>query len=578
MMSINIEEIELSFDETYHIYRGKPLYNKRFKKVMSFHPPGIAAVEDETGAYHIDLRGEPIYDKRYLKTYGFYEGIATVVDEDGYFHIDVHGNPTHKRRFAWTGNFQEGRCVVRDFKGNYFHITKSGEDAYKKKYAYAGDYKYGIAVVYDFDGYATHIERNGKMIHGKKYLELGVYHKGYAIARDDVGYFHIDKSGNELYKYRFAWIENFYNDYALARMFDGRIVVVNTKGEIIHDVTDRDALPVVEINRRKIMAKLVGYWHTQIIYSIVKTGVLEYLAEKKLSKDELQKKTGLPLISLDMILNYLLINNMVEFVDDGTKFKITQIGLLLTEKSKRKLKYAALMWGEGHYITMSHLIEALYKGDEVFKDLYGDSFFEYLEKHPEKNEIYQNAMREYSVEYDQIIQNLKIPEYVKVVADVGGGYGSLLKKILFKNPHISRAILFDLPSVVNSLKDTLDDDKIVLMGGNFFEDFPFKADAIIMSRILHDWNDEYAIKILTNVKNALNKNGIVYIIEMIIPAEVEYDCGHSLNFNLLVMVGGRERKLSEFKKLFDATGFYIEDVLLSERCRPSVIVLKLRGD
>ena len=77
MKEINIGDVEISFDETYHLYQGKPLYRKRFKRVMSFHLPGIAAVEDNTGAYHINLNGEPIYRQRYLKTYGFYEGIAT---------------------------------------------------------------------------------------------------------------------------------------------------------------------------------------------------------------------------------------------------------------------------------------------------------------------------------------------------------------------------------------------------------------------------------------------------------------------------------------------------------------------
>jgi len=115
-----IEDINISFDETYHLHNGKPLYKKRFRKVMSFHPPGVAAVEDDSGAYHINLKGEAIYPQRYRKTYGFYENIATVVDDEGYFHIDTAGKPIHDRRFDWAGNFQEKRCVIRDFDGYIF--------------------------------------------------------------------------------------------------------------------------------------------------------------------------------------------------------------------------------------------------------------------------------------------------------------------------------------------------------------------------------------------------------------------------------------------------------------------------
>ena len=52
--SLDLNEISLAWDETHHLYKEKPLYKKRFNLVMSFHPPGVAAVEDASGAYHIN--------------------------------------------------------------------------------------------------------------------------------------------------------------------------------------------------------------------------------------------------------------------------------------------------------------------------------------------------------------------------------------------------------------------------------------------------------------------------------------------------------------------------------------------
>jgi len=576
MDKIPIDEIEISFDETYHIYKGKPLYNKRFKKVMSFHHPGIAAVIDENGmAYHINIRGEAIYSQRYLKTYGFYEGISTVVDESGsYFHINTEGNPIHNRKFAWAGNFQEGRCVVRDFDGYYFHITREGKDAYEDRYAYVGDYKYGIAVVYDFDGYATHIDKNGKPIHNKKYLELGVFHKGYAIARDEIGYFHIDKKGNPLYEKRFAWVENFYNDYALVKTFGGETVIVDEKGNTIKKVVDYNSNHVLEFNRKKLMGMLVGYWHTQILYAIVKLGLLEIIGEG-CPYEKLKNDVSLPEKTLNLIIKYLSVNNLIELRGDDY-YSLTPQGKLLTDLGgDKKLKYAALMWAEEHYTSFSHLLYSLKTGKPVFPKIYGKTFFEYLADYPEKCEVYQNAMKEYSVDYDEIIKNLNIPDYVHSIMDLGGGHGNLLDKVLETYPHLSVGYLADLPHTLKTVKnDILKHDKIKIAKIDFFEDIPLKVDAIILARVLHDWDDEYCLKILHNIKNTLTDNGIVYVIEMIVPENCNYDCGYSLNFNLLAMVGGKERTLTEFRNLFSKEGFKIDRVVETSGCKPSLMVLK----
>jgi len=234
---VDMGRIRLSDDGTYHVYKGRPLYDKRFKNVMSFHQPGIAAIEDDEGAYHIDLQGNPIFRNRFDRAFGFYDGLAAVEDCSGWYHIDLHGGRVYMERYEWVGNFQEERCVVKDEEGNYFHIDRNGIRVYSDFYRYAGDFRYGIAVVYSNDGYAFHIDRSGKRINNRKFLELGVFHKGYAIARDENGYFHINKQGVPLYDHRFEWVEPFYNEQAFVRSEDSGLGIVDVSGRIIHHVS-----------------------------------------------------------------------------------------------------------------------------------------------------------------------------------------------------------------------------------------------------------------------------------------------------------------------------------------------------
>ena len=152
----------------------------------------------------------------------------------------------------------------------------------------------------------------------------------------------------------------------------------------------------------------------------------------------------------------------------------------------------------------------------------------------------------------------------KVILDIGGGTGRLLHKILTENDHIKKGILFELPSVIENAQQIIINKqtrrRIQFISGNFFEEIPVKADTIILSRILHDWNDTDVFKILKNAHKALKPNGKLLILETIVPANPKYDIGITLGFNLLVSVGGKERTHQEFSYLLRDTGFKINSI------------------
>ena len=97
-----------------------------------------------------------------------------------------------------------------------------------------------------------------------------------------------------------------------------------------------------------------------------------------------------------------------------------------------------------------------------------------------------------------------------------------------------------------------------------------------MSRILHDWNNDNAIKILNNTHDALEKDGKILIFEMIVPIDPERDFGVTLNFNLLVNVGGKERTLGEFKVLLRKAGFTINSAESGEGIISIIIAEKIK--
>jgi len=577
MPDIKLSQIQISFDETHHLYQGKRLYEKNFKKVMSFHPPGLAAVEDQSGAYHVNFKAEPLYERRFRKTFGYYGGLAAVEDESGWYHIDEAGNPAYEFRYEWVGNFQEERCPVRNSEGFYFHVDKKGEPVYDTKFRYAGDFKYGIAAVYTLDGFARHIDKNGKFIHDKKFLELGVYHKGFAVARDEHGYFHVDKNGDQLYKERHAFVEPFYNGFALIRTKEGELQIIDESGNLIKNILDETTITVQESLRLDLQKLFVGYWDTQIINVIARLEIPDHVKNGCNTFDELKKKIAIPETSLLMIIRMMKVWNLMR-IKDG-KYEITNKGLLLTESHPNGLKFAAMMWADEHYKTMGALLEAIRTHKPQFERIFGLPFFEYLARNEEKAAVYNKAMEQYGMDYDELLEFHDFSSS-KTVMDVGGGSGHLLMKILKRNKSIEKGILFELPEFINSIRTSNPNDekitRIEYFGGNFFNEIPFKADTILLSRVLHDWDDGNATKILKNVKNALKENGKVLIFEMIIPEDAAFDIGTSLNFNLLVMVGGRERTLKEFKRILNASGLKINKILTCRSIISMIIAEKTK--
>lgn len=560
--SFELHSIIISPEETHHLLRGEPLYENRFIKVMSFHSPGIAAVKDESGAYHINLDGRPVYNKNFIQTFGFYENTAAVEDKTGWYHIDFEGKPLYDERYSWIGNFQEGRCVVRDKQANYFHIKRDGNRAYQQNYKYAGDFKYGMAVVYLDSGFARHIDRNSRFTHDKKYNELDVFHKGFAVARDSDGYFHIDKQGKPLYDTRYDWVEPFYNGFALAGKSTGELIIIDESGHSVIEVRDDNSQYVKELSRKNIMGMLVGYWKTQIMHSIVELGILERIKEGNNNFSRLKSSLDLPEQSLKMIIDILKVWNMIE--DTDGRYCLTYVGELLTEGHPESLKYAALMWGEEHYFVMQRLTDALRAYEPQFKKVFGSDFFNYCSKNKEKGRIYNEAMREYSHDYSSLIELFSFPK-TNIIMDVGGSTGHLLAKILEKNRQIEKGILFEIPFVIEEakiiLKDSIIKEKLEFVSGNFFEDIPVRADTIILSRILHDWDDKTSNRILKNVHKSLTDDGQLLIFETVVPDDSKKDLGKTLNFNLLVVVGGKERTREEFESILRNSGFIISEIM-----------------
>lgn len=92
-------------------------------------------------------------------------------------------------------------------------------------------------------------------------------------------------------------------------------------------------------------------------------------------------------------------------------------------------------------------------------------------------------------------------------------------------------------------------DRVTIVGQSFFDPLPAGADLYILKGVLNDWPDLEATAILRRCAEAARPSGRVVVFTGAGPGE---DASPALL--MMVLVGGRERTLDEFREMAREAG------------------------
>jgi ubiquinone/menaquinone biosynthesis C-methylase UbiE len=315
--------------------------------------------------------------------------------------------------------------------------------------------------------------------------------------------------------------------------------------------------------QEQISRMLSGYWISQALYVAAKLGLADVLKDSPRTADDLAKTTNAHPRSLHRLLRGLA--SIGVFAEDGQRrFSLTPLADCLRSDVHGSQRSMAIMTGEEHYHAFGQLLYSVQTGKTAFDKLYGMPVFDFLQSHPEQAKIFDEAM--VGVHGRETAAMLDAYDFsgIRVLADIGGGNGSVLTTVLKQYPGM-RGILFDLQGVVERAKRAIHAagvaDRCQVSGGNFFESVPGGADAYLLRHIIHDWDDDKSTKILQNIRRTMGKDGRLLVVETIIPPGNETSFGKLLDLAMLVIPGGAERTKDEYRKLYDAAGFRLARVV-----------------
>ncbi|PIA46460.1 hypothetical protein AQUCO_01500181v1 [Aquilegia coerulea] len=203
-----------------------------------------------------------------------------------------------------------------------------------------------------------------------------------------------------------------------------------------------------------------------------------------------------------------------------------------------------------------HFKDAVLEGGSPFMKAHGMHTFDYLERDPRANQVFNRAMfNQTTIFVTKLLEIYKGFEDCQKIVDVGGGFGITLSQITTKYPTI-KGINFDLPHVIEHAPFY---PGVEHVGGNMFDSVP-NGETIFMKGILHDWNDESCTKLLKNCYKALPDNGKLIVVEAILPVEAETNTAAKAlcQFDICMMSycpEGKERTKEEFVALAKGAGF-----------------------
>lgn len=307
---------------------------------------------------------------------------------------------------------------------------------------------------------------------------------------------------------------------------------------------------------------LLGVALSRAVCTVAELGVADHIQPGvPRSAGDLAKATGSHERSLYRVLRFLASHGLFQETKNG-EFDHTPLSSVLRSDADGSYRAGAQMFHH-MFAAWDGLDHAVRTGEPGFKKVFGKPVFDYVGTHPELGPILDAGMTCFHGYETGAMLNAYDFAAVHVLADIGGGNGSLIGSVLQRYP-MMRGILFDLGHVVARARERLRGDGIAdrcqVIEGSFFETVPSGADAYLFRHIIHDWTDEQCVQILSHCRNVIPEDGRLLVVECVIPVGNDRSISKDFDMTMMTLPGGLERTESEFRSLFKQAGFELTSV------------------
>jgi hypothetical protein len=309
------------------------------------------------------------------------------------------------------------------------------------------------------------------------------------------------------------------------------------------------------------MNLVLGMWWSRALYVAAELRLADHLADGASDVGALADLTHTHSPALYRLLRFLTGLGVFAEIEPGV-FRQSALSALLRSDHPDSVRDEVLVQGgDWHWQAWGALGHTVRTGQPAVDQLFGADLFSYFaHQNLEAGQIFHRCLS--SENHGSLLAAYDFSG-VDLLVDVGGGQGTLLRAILAAYPTM-QGILFERAEVIADVGARRAEiglaERLTLRSGDFFSSVP-RADAYLLRKIIHDWSDDEAARILSTCRAALNEGGRILVVEQIVPEWNEWSGSKLGDLELMVLTHGRERTAAEFRSLFATAGLRLEQMI-----------------
>lgn len=291
----------------------------------------------------------------------------------------------------------------------------------------------------------------------------------------------------------------------------------------------------------RIMQLGFGFWGSKALLSALELDVFTVLGKGPLSADLLASRLDLHARSAQDFLDTLVALRLLE--RRGDQYANTPETDLFLDKAKPSYIGGILEMANARlYPFWGSLTEALRTGQPQNEAKSGGNFFAALYADPRRLEKFLKAMTGLSLGSAQAIARQFPWKDYRTFVDIGTAQGGVPVQVALAHEHLSGGGM-DLPVVQpifeSYVRSRSLSARLRFHAGDFFNDPLPQADVLIMGHILHDWNLEEKLMLLTKAYQAIPPGGALIVHEAIIDDDRRQNAfGLLMSLNMLIETPG----------------------------------------
>jgi hypothetical protein len=324
-----------------------------------------------------------------------------------------------------------------------------------------------------------------------------------------------------------------------------------------------------EYFRKRLLAMLCATWTAQACSVFAALGLADRMAAGSRTTTELAAAADLDAMALRRLLAALAEAGVLHQTS-ADRFELSQIGEYLRSDVPGSMHGTAVLYGAEVYQSFGGLLDTVRTGRPAFTDRFGHPFFEYLSRNPRFAASFNAAM---SAAPELQPSDAYLFDGARTIVDVGGGDGGLLAQVLSDRPEL-HGVLIELPETAARARDRLAEagvlGRVQITAGSFFDHVPGGGDLYVLRRVLHNWNDENARRVLARVRAAMDADARLLVLEELL-SPGPHACGAGagawvapreriVDLLMLVLMEGRDRTAQEYTTLLAGSGFAVRNV------------------